>query len=123
MNDVAIPAAPTIGQPFEGGIYAGLTIHNETPMRLVLLPDEFIGTWKQSLAWAKKLNAELPTRMDLLAMWNNARDGLEGWHWSSEENASGPDYAWFQGFNGGYQGDGRKDSRCRARAVRRVAIR
>ncbi len=123
MNDVATPVVPTIGQPFEGGIYAGLTIHDETPMRLVMLPDEFIGTWKQALAWAKKLDAELPTRMDLLAMWNNARDGLEGWHWSSEENASVPDSAWCQSFDDGGQYDDLKDVRCRARAVRRFPIR
>lgn len=126
MNEAVVAAAtttPTIGQPLEDGIYAGLTIHNEEPMRLVLLPEEFTGTWKQALAWAKKRGAELPTRMDLLAMWNNVRDGLEGWHWSSEEVASDPVFAWCQSFLGGYQDVNPKDFRCRARAVRRVPIR
>lgn len=126
MNEAVVAAAtttPTIGQPLEDGIYAGLTIHNEEPMRLVLLPEEFTGTWKQALAWAKKRGAELPTRMDLLAMWNNVRDGLEGWHWSSEEVASDPDYAWCQCFSYGSQYASRKVNRCRARALRRVPIR
>ncbi len=123
MNQVITTAAPAIGQPFEGGIYAGLTIHNEVPMHLVVLPDEFNGTWKQALVWTKKLDAELPTRMDLLAMWNNVRDGLEGWHWSGEENASHPDYAWGHSFDYGNQSSYPMDFRCRARAVRRVAIR
>lgn len=121
MNEV-VSKTPAIGEPFEGGIYVGLTIHNETPMRLALLPDEFIGTWKQSLAWAKKLDAELPTRMDLLAMWNNAREGLKGWHWSCEEVASAPEYAWFQYFGDGYQDGYRKVSELRARAVRRFPL-
>jgi hypothetical protein len=122
MNET-ITNAPVIGQPFEGGTYIGLTIRNNTPMHLILLPEQFVGTWKQSLAWAKKLDAQLPTRMDLLAMWNNAREGLEGWIWSCEEVASHPEYAWYQYFYDGTQSYGYKVSELRARAVRRVPIR
>ncbi len=112
-----------IGQPFAGGIYAGLTIHNETPMRLVLLPDEFTGKWKQAQTWAKKLDAELPTRMDLLAMWNNVRGEFEkDWYWSAEEFESAAGYAWCQHFYHGDQYNGRKDYELRARAVLRLTI-
>jgi len=43
---------PAIGQPFQGGIYAGLTIHDNQPVHLVLLPDEFTGKWKPAMTWA-----------------------------------------------------------------------
>lgn len=121
--ETAVTEAPGIAQPYQGGIYAGLTIHNETPMRLVLLPDEFNGKWKPAMSWAKKLDAELPTRMDFLAMWNNARGEFDKyWYWSGEEFESGAGYAWCQLFNDGSQITSRKILELRARAVRRYAI-
>lgn len=44
------------------------------------------------------------------------------WYWSSTQHASGSDYAWRQYFGGGLQGNGRKDTSDRARAVRRLPI-
>jgi hypothetical protein len=44
------------------------------------------------------------------------------WHWSSTQYAAGPSYAWYQGFNDGYQDDGHRSYEGRARAVRRLAI-
>lgn len=46
----------------------------------------------------------------------------EAWYWTSTQCASGPDYAWGQGFNDGYQDDTRKNYVLRARAVRRTPI-
>jgi hypothetical protein len=43
----------------------------------------------------------------------------ESWYWSSSQSASTNDYAWFQGFNGGFQDGNRKLNELRARAVRR----
>jgi hypothetical protein len=123
MNTATTEAPVTIGAELNGGIYAGLTIHNETPSRLVLLPDEFTGTWKQAIAWAKKLDAELPTRMDQLAMWNNIRGEFQkDWYWSSEQDESNADSAWSQGFDDGTQYGDHEDLKLRARAVRRFAI-
>ena len=123
MNTATTEVPIAIGAPFAGGIYAGLTIHDETPMRLVLLPGEFTGKWKAAMAWAKKLDAELPTRMDLLAMWNNVRGEFQkDWYWSGEEYESNAGYAWYQLFSGGYQYDFHEDVVLRARAVRRFPI-
>ncbi len=122
MNMTTVDA-PVIGQPFQDGIYAGLTIHNETPMRLILLPDGFTGKWRTAMTWAKKLDAELPTRMDLLAMWNNVRGEFDkDWYWSAEEFESTAGFAWYQDFGNGYQVSGHKDVELRARAVRRLVI-
>ena len=103
--------------------FAGLTIHDNQPMHLVLLPDEFTGKWKPAMTWAEKLAAELPTRMDLLAMWNNIRGELEkDWYWSSEEYESDAGYAWCQDFGDGDQYGYHELNELRARAVRRFAI-
>jgi len=123
VNVATLEAPSAIGAPFAGGIHAGLSIHDNEPVHLVLLPGEFTGTWTEALAWANKLDAELPTRMDLLAMWNNVRGEFEKyWYWSCEQSASYPDYAWYQYFGFGYQDFYPKTSGMRARAVRRLAI-
>jgi len=44
------------------------------------------------------------------------------WYWTSTQSADVSDFAWFQGFDDGNQGDWRKDYKSMARAVRRVAI-
>ena len=123
MNVATLEAPSAIGAPFAGGIHAGLSIHDNEPVHLVLLPGEFTGTWTEALAWANKLDAELPTRMDLLAMWNNVRGEFEKyWYWSCEQSAAHPDYAWCQLFSNGGQFNNHKNLDMRARAVRRLAI-
>jgi hypothetical protein len=44
------------------------------------------------------------------------------WYWTSSQHASHPSYAWVQSFYYGYQFSFHKDTKCRARAVRRLKI-
>ena len=85
MNFTDLPA---IGQPLEAGTFVGLTTKPDgTHHAVVLLADkaEKRLTWKASLAWAKKLKAELPTRPVAALLFANAKAHFEPeWHWTSE---------------------------------------
>lgn len=107
-----------------GETYAGLTIHNNTPMHLVLLPgDHDDATWKKAKAWAEELGGELPSRIDLLVLWQNLPGAFrKEWYWSGETRASDESDAWYQGFYGGSQLWGNELTKLRARAVRRLPI-
>jgi hypothetical protein len=122
---VADRIPPAIGQPFDGGIYAGITLHDGQAMALVLHDDEYDGqcTWKEAMAWAESIAQELPSRIDALVLYKNLKDRFKPeWYWTAEKHASNESYAWVQDFyDGGQLYDG-KANRYRARAVRRVAI-
>ena len=115
---------PAIGEAYEGGIYAGLTLHNGAPHKLVLLPGEAEDVdWKKALAWATKQGGELPSRIDQLVLLQNLkREFKDAWYWSGESYAGDDAYAWGQGFSYGTQGNLHKDYETRARAVRRLPI-
>lgn len=115
---------PLIGAQWHGGLYAGLTVAENDPHELILLPGEFEGPWEKALAWAAEQGGELPSRFDQLVLWKNLkREFKDRWYWSCEPYAGDADYAWYQGFNYGGQGANRKGGDYLARAVRRVAIR
>ena len=114
---------PPIGGALEGGIYAGLTIHENLPMALVLLPGDENLTWSKAKDWAVKQGGVLPSRMDALALWKNLPGEFKKeWYWTSEEYAGNADFAWLQSFDYGGQGNNHKSDGFRCRAVRRVAI-
>jgi hypothetical protein len=114
---------PNIGEQWEGGIYAGLTIHDNQPMALVLLPGDESLNWKDAIAWAEKQDGSLPSRIDQLVLWKNVKDQFKGdWYWSSEQFAPDSVYAWAQVFSDGGQNDCREGGIFRARAVRRLTI-
>lgn len=114
---------PAIGAPLEGGIYAGITIHLGMPHALVLLPGDAELDWKAAMAWAEQQRGALPSRFDMLVLWQNLpKEFKEAWYWTSETNARDTDCAWFQSFGNSYQGDGHKNGTVRCRAVRRVAL-
>ena len=116
-------ALPQIGAAFEGGIYAGLTIHDNTPMALVLLAGDVEDKqWKDAITWAKDQGGELPSRFDALVLFTNLRSEFKDYdYWLATPDA-GDDAAWCQDFDGGGQFYWHKDSELRARAVRRVII-
>lgn len=75
--------------------------------------------------WAAELEIEghtdfyLPSRRELALCYAHVPELFEkAWHWSSTQFS--PNDAWVQNFGGGSQLSVRKDSECRARAVRRV---
>ncbi|HJT63122.1 MAG TPA: hypothetical protein VJ797_15740 [Burkholderiales bacterium] len=117
-------ALPAIGGDFEGGIYAGLTLVDNTPFALVLLPGEAEEiNWKDARAWAEKQGGMLPSRIDALMLFENLKDSFKPeWHWTGTPSAGDEAYAWIQLFYDGTQLTNPKSSHCRARAVRRVAI-
>ena len=115
---------PAIGQPLDAGTFVGLTTKPDgTHHAVVLLADksEKRLTWKASLAWAKKLKAELPTRPVAALLFANAKAQFEPeWHWTSETYDSS--YAWDQGFNYGGQILLTKSVEGHARAVRLIQL-
>lgn len=115
-------ALPAIGAKFEGGVYAGLSIENERPVALILLPNEEDLTWQQAKEWADKSAGVLPSRFDLLVLLKNLRHEFktDDCYWSADEFADYAEYAWVQNFSYGYQDYWPKSRKCRARAVRRV---
>jgi len=121
MNFTDLPA---IGQPLEAGTFVGLTTKPDgTHHAVVLLADKAAKrmTWKASLAWAKKLKAELPTRPVAALLFANAKSQFEPeWHWTSEAYDSS--YAWLQYFLNGYQLSNYESFEGRARAVRLIQL-
>ena len=114
---------PKIGDQWEGGIYAGLTIYDNQPMALVLLPGDESLNWKDAVTWAEKQGGTLPSRIDQLVLWKNVKDQFKGeGYWSGEQCAPNDASAWCQNFGYGYQDGCRKDHDFRARAVRRLPI-
>jgi hypothetical protein len=130
-NDGAAPAATPVhtsalqlfGAAYQGGLYAGLTIDDNAPAELILLPGEFNGNWKDAGAWAKDQGGVLPSRVDALILLHNLPGEFrKEAYWTATQPAAGPDYAWYQGFSYGYQSDSHIDIKLRARAVRRLII-
>jgi len=102
----------------------GVSIHDNKPVWLVLLPGELeAGTWQEAQEWAKKQDGELPTRIDQLVLFKNLKSEFkEACYWSGEQRADGSAHAWGQGFDNGYQYGWHEGFKFRARAVRRVPI-
>ena len=114
---------PVIGKAFAGGLYAGLTVYENAPRRLILLPGEFCGDWKAATAWATDQGGELPSRIDYLVLWASLKaEFREAWYWCAESYAPDAASAWAQGFGNGGQVSYRKDLEFRARAVRRLPL-
>jgi len=115
-----------IGESWGGGVYAGLTLHDNTPMHLVLLDGEAESlTWAKAKDWANGLedNAELPSRHDALVLWQNLRDKFQkSYYWTAAPVESAADYAWYQLFSSGFQFWVTVNGKCRARAVRRLPL-
>jgi len=114
---------PTLGDPLDSGIFAGITTSKDgTHCAVVLLPE--VGkklTWKKALAWATEQQAELPTRPIAALLFANLKDKLNpAWHWTSEEYDAS--YAWYCYFSHGYQGGIRKSYEGSAVAVRLIPI-
>ena len=115
---------PAIGQPIDAGLFAGITTKPDgTHCAVVLLADKPAEdvTWKQAMAWAKKLDAELPGRPVSALLFANLKDQFEPrWHWTGEEYDIS--YAWGQLFNDGNQYYDGKSYEGRARAVRLIQL-
>lgn len=124
-NATEVTQAPAIGAQWpgiEGSAYAGIARgeNGKPDYHLVLLadkPSEGLN-WKDALAWAEKIGANLPTRDESALLYAHLRDRFEGgWHWTSTQSSSYD--AWGQCFYYGTQHDFIKKFEGPARAVRR----
>lgn len=108
----------------EGEILRGITLHEGRAAHLIQLPDEFRGTHAEAVAWAKEKGGELPSRIDGIVLFDNARNDFkhDDYYWLAPQYEHGAAYAWGQGFGGGYQYCWHKGSSYRAVAVRRIPI-
>ena len=110
----------------DGEIYIGLIGDaNGEVYHLVLLPgDNDDATHQAQLEWAKSIGGDLPNRIEQAMLWANHRDQFKkDWYWSNELHHNESAWAWFQGFDGGYQSSGTSQiNELRARAVRRLPI-
>jgi hypothetical protein len=118
----------------EGGVYAGIVRGQDgaPDYHLIHATDEHELTsvnWRQATDKASAriegfIDWSLPDRREVRLLYINSPDSFDtdGWYWTSTQHAADPDYAWVQDFSFGYQGDDRKSSEYRARAVRRILI-
>lgn len=124
---------PRLGQPWQGGIYAGIVLGEDGESHyLVVNVDEDIedATWPAATAWAAALRTggfddwRLPNRREGHVAKANAGDRFErAWYWLGTQCAGYESLAWAQYFGGGGQFDCDKVSEFRARAVRSLTIR
>jgi hypothetical protein len=118
---------PTIGAPWRGGKYAGISVGEagQPDSHIVLLADKPSGelTWQASLDWAKNLGdgARLPTKRESPLLYGNLPDEfVKDWHWTSTPYSGS--LAWLQDFDFGYQFVIHKSSERLCRAVRRFPL-
>ncbi|VWC53810.1 hypothetical protein BLA9940_02102 [Burkholderia aenigmatica] len=108
----------------EGEIYlCGIVDTNGDVEHTVLLPGENgRAPWKDQLEWAKSRGGDLPTRVELVILYEKHRDQFEKAAYWSNTPDDDPEYsgwAWYQGFDDGSQSSTRQTGELRARAVRR----
>jgi hypothetical protein len=114
---------PTLnaGEQYVGAIISANGAKRE---HIILLPGEAEDmNWQSAMDWAASIGGHLPDRCESALLFATMKDQFKPeWHWTCEQNAAYPDYAWLQGFNDGNQYDGRESGEYRARAVRRELI-
>lgn len=109
----------------EGEIYIGAFINADgTGHRTILLADDYEpDTWQNQMAKAALIGADLPTRAELVTMYEQFPEQFQKtWYWSNTTDRDGDQWAWYQSFINGYQYFNFKNHEKRARAVRRISI-
>lgn len=89
----------------------------------ILLPgDNAAATWQEQMDWAKEQGGDLPNRIEQAMLVDRFKDEFKKeYYWSNTQHAGNSVYAWVQLFGNGGQGNLRKSSKFRARAVRRIS--
>lgn len=110
---------PEIGQPWQGGTYAGVSVHENQPVHLVLLPGAADRTWTDAATWAKECGGELPSRIDALILFQNVNAHVKDHrYWTAD--ICWNNCAWFQFGRDGEQKYELQDQRLDALAIRRI---
>ncbi|CBJ38298.1 Conserved protein of unknown function [Ralstonia solanacearum CMR15] len=112
----------------EGEVYlCGCVDSNGDVTHTILLPGEAGKrlNWPDAMEWAKSMNADLPTRAELVIAYEQHRSQFkDAAYWSNTQDDD-PEYAgwaWYQDFLNGYQSRSPQSNELRARAVRRLVI-
>ena len=89
---------------------------------LILLPDDFEGTWKESLDWAESIGGHLPNRVEGALLFAHAKDEFHslGTYWTRDLCMDVT--AWYMDFFDGYQGRKDPGKKAYACAIRRSRI-
>ena len=120
---MSITDLPAIGQPLDGGTFAGLTTKPDgAHCAVVLLPDNGTDlTWAKAKAWAKEQGGELPSRPVAALLFANVKASLQPrWQWTSDEYDAS--FAWLCYFGNGGQIFSLKRFEGSAVAVRYIKI-
>lgn len=122
-------AVPAPGQhwPAMGGTYIGIaSAEVGMPAHHLVVLDAKCDThldWEDAKAWAAQLgdSARLPTQLEAMLAWTNARSAFEkGYHWTSTQVSR--DGAFVQDFEDGDSGWLYKDVELRVRAFRGLEL-
>lgn len=121
MNTVTKQALQPLN---EGEKYAfSISLPNGKTIHTILLPGEEKKSWKDAMDWAKSLGGDLPDRAEQALLFKYmSEEFLPEWYWSNTQHVGVSDFAWYQDFDYGYQGNSYESSELRVRAVRRVTI-
>ena len=123
LSTIRFADLPAMGQPLEGGTFAGITTHADGKHYAeVLLPDQGSDlNHQQAVDWAAGLGAALPTRPIAALLFANVKALLRpSWHWLQE--TEGASCAWLCGFSNGTQTGNRKSYEGSAVAVRSIPL-
>ena len=118
------PGSPSIAIPAAkpGERYVGSIIEPSGRVRhIFLMPGDEEMNWKDGLEWAKSLGGDLPDRIEQAMLFAHMPEEFrKEAYWSNTQHAGNSDYAWYQNFINGYQGNYYKDNdKLRVRPVRR----
>ena len=123
LSTIRFADLPAMGQPLEGGTFAGITTHADGKHYAeVLLPDQGEDlNHQQAVAWAEALGAALPTRPIAALLFANLKALLRPqWHWLLE--TEGAYFAWLCYFDDGDQILNHKSYEGSAVAVRSIPL-
>jgi hypothetical protein len=123
------PQPPAPGQPWQGGIYAGVSAADadQPAGHIILLPNRPDSplNWQQAVDWAQSLGdgARLPTRFEAALLYANLCDQLDctTWHWTGTQHSHFSS-AWHCCFGYGYQYYNHESYEGGAVAVRRLIL-
>ncbi len=118
------PLTLTMPELRDGERYVGAIITPAYMRHTILLPgDNDPASWPAQMKWAQSIDGVLPDCVEGALLHATMKDEFQGeWYWLCELHVSTFDYAWYQDFGYGTQGDNDKGFKFRARAVRHVEV-
>lgn len=122
-TSLTLSQLPALGEPLEGGAFAGIvTMPDGKHVAVVLLPERGEDLdHPAAVAWAQERGGQLPTRPIAALLFTNVKALLQPeWHWCLE--TEGSSYAWDCDFGDGGQCTDHKSFDGPAVAVRLIPL-